>query len=52
MSPDANVLILYLFLWRHWEMISDLSFNKILFGLSNISSFSVRYRLQRFEVGL
>ena len=25
---DANVLSLYLFLWRHWEMISDLLFKK------------------------
>ena len=54
MSPDvildANVLSLYLFLWRHWEMISDLLFNKFLSGSSNNSSFSVRHRLQRFEV--
>ena len=30
-------------------MISDLLFNKFLSGSSNISSFSVRHRLQRFE---
>ena len=38
---DANVLSLYLFLWRHWEMISDLLFKRFLPGSSNISSFSV-----------
>ena len=42
---DANVLSLYLFLWRHWEMISDLLFSKFLSASSNISSFSVRHLL-------
>ena len=49
---DANVLSLYLFLWQHWEMIFGLLFNKFLSRLSNISSFSVRHKLQRYEVGL
>ena len=49
---DANILSLYLLLWRQLEMISDLLFNKFLAGLSNISRFSVRHRLQRFEVEL
>ena len=55
MSTDVmlggNVLSLYLFLWRHWEMIYDLLFNKFLSGLFNISSFSVSERLHRYEVG-
>ena len=33
-------------------MISGLSFKKVLSSSANISSFSVRYRLQRYEVGL
>ena len=33
-------------------MISDLLFNNFLSGSSNISSFSVRHRLQRFEDAL
>ena len=46
------VLRLYWFLWRQWEMISDSLFNKFLSRSSNISSFSVRYRLELFEIGL
>ena len=49
---DSDVLIVYLFLRQHWEMISGLLFNKFLSRLSDISSFSVRHRLQRYEVGL
>ena len=56
MSPDvmlgANVLSPQLFLLWHWEMISSLLFNNFLSGSYNISNFSVRHRLQRFEVGL
>ena len=33
---DVNVLSLYLFLRRHWEMILDLLFNKFLSRFSNI----------------
>ena len=49
---DANVLSPYLLSWRHWEMISDVLFDKSLYGASNISSLSVRHRLQCFEVGI
>ena len=49
---DANVLSLYLFLWWHYEMISDLLFKKFLPGLFNISGFSARQGLQCFEIGL
>ena len=49
---DANILNLYLFLWWHWEMISDLLFNNFLSVFSDISTFFLRYSLQRFQIGL
>ena len=55
MSPDfmleVNLFSLYLFWFRLWEMISDLLFNRFLSGLSDISSFSVKHKLQCFEIG-
>ena len=43
---------LNLFLWRHWEITSDLLLSKILSGLSIIDNFSFKQRLHFFKVGL
>ena len=41
---NANVLSLYLFLWRQWELISDILFNKFLSGSSYISSCNISWK--------
>ena len=48
----TKFLSLYLFLWRHCDMISAYLFSKLLIGSSNISNFSLKHKLHHLEVGL
>ena len=49
---DASVFSLYLFRWRHWEIISDRLLNNISLRSSIISNFSCKRKLHLFELGL
>ena len=48
----ASVFSLYLFRWRHWEIISDRLLNNISLRSSIISNFSCKRKLHLFELGL
>ena len=49
---DTRVLSLYLFRWRHWEIISVRLFNDISSGSSTISNILCKHKLHLFELGL
>ena len=49
---DASVFSMYLFSWRHLEIISDRLFNKNSSSSSRIANFSLRHKLHLFVAGL